>query len=51
MDWRRNRCSCRFGAGRSADSPLSMSDSHHAQGPGKNVLGIGQRIVTLLVQM
>ncbi|HDG1680716.1 TPA: phage holin family protein [Kluyvera ascorbata F0526] len=28
-----------------------MSDSHQAQGPGKNILGIGQRIVTLVVQM
>lgn len=28
-----------------------MSDSHHPQGPGKNILGIGQRIVTLAVQM
>ncbi|MDQ4430694.1 MAG: phage holin family protein [Yokenella regensburgei] len=28
-----------------------MSDSHHAQGPGKSVLGIGQRIITLLVEM
>ena len=28
-----------------------MSDSQHAPGPGKNVLGIGQRIVTLMVQM
>ena len=27
-----------------------MSDSQHAQGPGKNILGIGQRIVTLVVQ-
>lgn len=24
---------------------------HHARGPGKNVLGIGQRILTLLVKM
>ncbi|HED1308287.1 TPA: phage holin family protein [Kluyvera ascorbata] len=28
-----------------------MSDSHQAQGPGKNILGIGHRIVTLVVQM
>lgn len=28
-----------------------MSDYHQAQGPGKNILGIGQRIVTLVVQM
>lgn len=28
-----------------------MSDSQHAQGPGKSVLGIGQRIITLLVEM
>ncbi|MFU0966429.1 phage holin family protein [Kluyvera ascorbata] len=28
-----------------------MNDSHHAQGPGKNILGMGQRIVTLAVQM
>ena len=28
-----------------------MSDAHQAQGPGKNILGIGQRIVTLVVQM
>lgn len=28
-----------------------MSDSHHTQGPGKSVFGIGQRIVTLLVEM
>lgn len=26
-----------------------MSESHHAQGPGKNLFGIGQRIVTLFV--
>lgn len=28
-----------------------MADSHHAQGPGKNLFGIGQRIVTLVVSM
>lgn len=28
-----------------------MAAPHHAQGPGKSVLGIGQRIVTLLVEM
>ena len=28
-----------------------MADSRHAHGPGKNVLGIGQRIVTILVEM
>ena len=28
-----------------------MPDSHHAQGPGKNLFGIGQRIVTLVVGM
>ena len=28
-----------------------MSQSPHAPGPGKNILGIGQRIVTLVVQM
>ncbi|MRS14448.1 hypothetical protein GJV06_06080 [Enterobacteriaceae bacterium RIT691] len=28
-----------------------MSDSHHSQGPGKSVFGIGQRIVTILVEM
>lgn len=28
-----------------------MSHSQHTQGPGKSVLGIGQRIVTLMVQM
>lgn len=28
-----------------------MSDSHHSQGPGTSVFGIGQRIVTLLVEM
>lgn len=28
-----------------------MSQSQHAPGPGKNILGIGQRIVTLVVQM
>lgn len=28
-----------------------MNDSHHAQGPGKNIFGMGQRIVTLAVQM
>lgn len=28
-----------------------MSDSRHAQGPGKSVFGIGQRIVTIIVDM
>jgi uncharacterized membrane protein YqjE len=28
-----------------------MADSQHTQGPGKSVFGIGQRIVTLLVEM
>ena len=28
-----------------------MSQSQHAPGPGKNILSIGQRIVTLVVQM
>ena len=28
-----------------------MADSDHAQGPGKNVLGIGQRIITILVEI
>ena len=28
-----------------------MADSNHAQGPGKNVLGIGQRIITILVEI
>ncbi|MFU0922514.1 phage holin family protein [Kluyvera sichuanensis] len=28
-----------------------MSQSQHAPGPGKNILGIGQRIITLVVQM
>lgn len=28
-----------------------MTDPRHAQGPGKSVLGIGQRIVTVLVEM
>ncbi|HEY2455495.1 MAG TPA: phage holin family protein [Scandinavium sp.] len=28
-----------------------MADSHHAHGPGKSVFGIGQRIVTILVEM
>jgi uncharacterized membrane protein YqjE len=28
-----------------------MTDPHHAQGPGKSLLGIGQRIVTLVVEM
>lgn len=28
-----------------------MADSHQTQGPGKSVLGIGQRIVTILVEM
>ena len=28
-----------------------MSQSQHAPGPGKNILGIGQHIVTLVVQM
>lgn len=28
-----------------------MADSQHAQGPGKNLLGIGQRLVTVLVQI
>ena len=28
-----------------------MADTHHAQGPGKSVLGIGQRIVSIMVEM
>ncbi|AYN27750.1 inner membrane protein [Buttiauxella ferragutiae ATCC 51602] len=28
-----------------------MPESHHTQGPGKSVLGIGQRIVTIIVGM
>jgi uncharacterized membrane protein YqjE len=28
-----------------------MADSHHAHGPGKSVFGIGQRIVTIMVEM
>lgn len=28
-----------------------MADSHQSQGPGKSVLGIGQRLVTILVSM
>ena len=27
-----------------------MADTHHAQGPGKSVLGIGQRIVSIMVE-
>jgi uncharacterized membrane protein YqjE len=28
-----------------------MADSHHAHGPGKSVFSIGQRIVTIMVDM
>ncbi|MGL4725409.1 MAG: phage holin family protein [Scandinavium sp.] len=28
-----------------------MADSHHTHGPGKSVFGIGQRIVTIIVEM
>lgn len=28
-----------------------MADTHHAQGSGKSVLGIGQRIVSIMVEM
>lgn len=28
-----------------------MADSHQSQGPGKSVLGIGQRLITILVGM
>ena len=28
-----------------------MSDSHQAQGPGKSILGIGQRLITIIVGM
>lgn len=28
-----------------------MTDPRHAQGPGKSVLGIGQRIITIIVDM
>ena len=28
-----------------------MADTHHAQGPGKSVLGIGHRIVSIMVEM
>ncbi|NIF33383.1 MULTISPECIES: phage holin family protein [Enterobacteriaceae] len=28
-----------------------MADSHQSQGPGKSVLGVGQRLVTILVGM
>ena len=45
--WRCNRCSAR----RSAIASLIMADTHHAQGPGKSVLGIGQRIVSIMVEM
>ena len=45
--WRCNRCSAR----RSAVASLIMADTHHAQGPGKSVLGIGQRIVSIMVEM
>ncbi len=34
-----------------ADASLIMADSRQAQGPGKSVLGIGQRIVTIIVEM
>ena len=46
-NWRCNRCSAR----RSAIASLIMADTHHAQGPGKSVLGIGQRIVSIMVEM
>ncbi len=42
-----DRCSAR----RSAVASLIMADTHHAQGPGKSVLGIGQRIVSIMVEM
>ncbi len=42
-----HRCSAR----RSAVASLIMADTHHAQGPGKSVLGIGQRIVSIMVEM
>lgn len=45
MYWRRSGC----GAGCPADASLIMEDPRHAQGPAKNVLGIGQRILTTLV--
>ncbi len=45
--WRR----CRSGVGRTADASLIMADSRQAQGPSKSVLGIGQRIVTIIVEM
>lgn len=28
-----------------------MTDSRHAQGPGKSIFGIGQRIVTIMVEL
>lgn len=28
-----------------------MSDSHQAQGPGKSILGIGQRLITIIAGM
>lgn len=28
-----------------------MADSHQSQGPGKSILGVGQRLVTILVGM
>ncbi|STH37536.1 inner membrane protein [Escherichia coli] len=37
--------------GVSAVASLIMADTHHAQGPGKSVLGIGQRIVSIMVEM
>ncbi len=37
--------------GGSAVASLIMADTHHAQGPGKSVLGIGQRIVSIMVEM
>lgn len=46
-NWRRRRA----GAGCPAVASLIMANTQHTQGPGQRVFSIGQRIVTLLVEM
>ncbi len=51
VDWGRNWRRRRAGAGCPAVASLIMANTQHTQGPGQRVFSIGQRIVTLLVEM
>ncbi len=49
--WTGVECARRAGAGCPAVASLIMANTQHTQGPGQRVFSIGQRIVTLLVEM